>query len=36
MVSPWLTASSMRLRGWAQKTPVGSKALTVGAGPWEG
>ncbi len=42
IVSPWLTASSMRLRGWAQKTPVGSKALSVegsgcrgrGAGCW--
>ena len=34
IVSPWLTASSMRLRGWAQKTPVGSKAPTTGRGLW--
>ena len=27
MLSPWLTAASMRLRGRSQKTPVGSKGF---------
>jgi hypothetical protein len=27
MLSPWLTAASMRLRGRSQKTPVGSKGV---------
>ena len=30
MLSPWLTAASMRLRGRSQKTPVGSKGVWAG------